>query len=245
VEFRAGSGSPQVFSLALSTMPVLDMHMENDNNKTVSIYVTRQNQYFSFTEQVTIAQGVRFVNVTETITSVDSTATFDHVKFTMPTKGQFVEGDGSTLGLIDKFYNVQGQIIFNQGIPFASNASAYGQGPLELDYNLGAQNQAQMAFSVGLYEFKPDKGLTLKSPDSDWIALGKTMLADNKENYTQPVNNPALMDVFDYQKGLADQNVSYIAVRYAEQIPRFAKDPFYSLVFINDEVAIFQVHKVP
>jgi hypothetical protein len=242
LEFRAGSISPQVLVSALSTMPVVGMHMENDNNQTVSIFVTRQNQYFNFTQQVTIAQGVRFVNVTANIMSVDPTVTFDHVKFTMPTKGQFVEGNGSTIGQIDKFYAVQGQIIFTQGTPLALNVSSYGQGPLQLDYNLGAKNGANISFSVGLYEFEPEKGLTLQSPDSDWIAFGKTMLTAFAANYTQSVNNPAPMDVFNYQEGLISQNVSYVAVRDSEQIPRFAKDPLFSLVFINDEVAIFQVH---
>ena len=242
VEFRAGDVSPQVLVSALSTMSVVDMHMENDNNQTVSIYVTRQNQYFNFTQQVTIAQGVRFVNVTDTVTNVDPTVTFDHVKYTMPTKGQFIEDNGSTVGQIDKFYDVQGQIIFTQGTPLARNVSSYGQGPLELDYNLGAKNAAQMTFSVGLYEFKPEKGLTLQSPDSDWMAFGKTMLDSYFSNYTQSVNKPAPMDVFDYKTGLSSQNVSYIAVRDSEQIPRFARDPLFSLVFINNEVAIFQVH---
>lgn len=242
VEFRAGSVTPQVLVSALSTMSVVDMHMENDNNQTVSIYVTRQNQYFNFTQQVTIAQGVRFVNVTDTIASIDPNVTFDHVTFTMPTKGQFVEDNGSTVGQIDKFYDVQGQIIFTQGTPLARNVSSYGQGPLELDYNLGAKSAAQMAFSIGLYEFKPEQGLTLQSPDSDWMAFGKTMLNAYFSNYTQSVSNPAPMDIFDYKTGLSSQNVSYVAVRDSEQIPRFAKDPLFSLVFINNEVAIFQVH---
>lgn len=240
LEFRAGL-SPQVLVCPLSTMPVTDMHMENDNNQTVSIYVTWQNQYFNFTQQVTIAQGVRFVNVTENVMSLDPTVTFDHLRFTMPTKGQFVEGDGATIGQIDKFYDVQGQIIFTDGVPLAVNASVNGQGPLELDYNLGTKTFANMSFAIGLYGFKPSENLNLQSPDSQWISFGKKMLANYIDNFSQPVNSPVPMDVFNYKEALQNQNVSYVVVRDAEQIPRFAKDPLFSLVFINNEVAIFQV----
>ena len=59
------------------------------------------------------------------------------------------------------------------------------------------------------------------------------------------MGNPAdlPLDVFNYQQALIDQKVSYVAVRDSDSIPRFAKDPLFSLVFINNEVAIFQVRK--
>jgi hypothetical protein len=49
------------------------------------------------------------------------------------------------------------------------------------------------------------------------------------------------LDIFDYRKALADWNVSYIAVRNPEIIPKFASDPAFNLLFINDEVAVFIV----
>ena len=36
-------------------------------------------------------------------------------------------------------------------------------------------------------------------------------------------------------------NVSYIACRDPEMQPKFVRDPTFSLVFINNEVAIFKV----
>jgi hypothetical protein len=40
-----------------------------------------------------------------------------------------------------------------------------------------------------------------------------------------------------------DWNISYIACRDSEIIPKFSKDPTFSLVFINNDVAIFMVKK--
>jgi hypothetical protein len=40
-----------------------------------------------------------------------------------------------------------------------------------------------------------------------------------------------------------DWNISYIACRDFELLPKFANDPVFSLVFINNDVAIFMVKK--
>jgi hypothetical protein len=55
-----------------------------------------------------------------------------------------------------------------------------------------------------------------------------------------PVSDEKI-EVFDYRQALVDWNVSYIAVRDSEIIPKFAGDPAFSLLFINDEVAVFIV----
>jgi hypothetical protein len=49
------------------------------------------------------------------------------------------------------------------------------------------------------------------------------------------------LDVFDYRKALREWNVSYVACRDSEVLPKFSGDPAFSLVFINDEVAVFMV----
>jgi hypothetical protein len=51
------------------------------------------------------------------------------------------------------------------------------------------------------------------------------------------------LDIFDYQKAVNDWNISYVVCRDSEIIPKFAGDPAFSLVFINNDVAIFMVKK--
>jgi len=142
------------------------------------------------------------------------------------------------VGQFDQFKDVAGQIIFTESPPALSSLNGY----LVLDYNLAAKTTAGMSFSVGVYEYKLDPKLTAVSPVKDWNDFYVNLLDENAQNYTTHVSDLPL-DVFDYHQALADQHVSYVAVRDSEQIPRFAKDPAFSLVFINNEVAIFQVHK--
>ena len=236
VSFRAGENQLPV-KTDLSQVPVVDMHMENGNG-TVSIYVTKQNQFFNFTQVTTVSVGLQFVNMTETIVAVDPTVTFDEVSFIMPTKGTFVQNEnGSMVGQFDQYTNVAGQIIFTGSQPASSGLNGY----LVMDYNLAAKTTANMSFSVGVYQYKPDSKLTAASPAKDWSDLYMKLLDENAQTYTTPVSTLPL-DVFDYRQALADQHVDYVVVRDSEQIPRFARDPAFSLVFINNEVAIFQVH---
>ena len=60
---------------------------------------------------------------------------------------------------------------------------------------------------------------------------------------TQEQISDLSLDVFDYQKAVSDWNISYVACRDSEILPKFVNDPVFSLVFINDEVAIFTVKK--
>jgi len=238
IVFRVAEDPQPVHKVDLSDVPVADMHAES-SNESVSIYVTRQNEFFNFTQVTTVSKGVRFVDVNDTITSNNPTVTFDLVSFIVPTKGIFVPGNGTTIGQIDKFYDVQGQLIFTSDEkPDATNAN----GPIVLDYNLGAKTEASIGLSVGLYTVNPGN-LNKTSTDEEWIKYGQQQLSGFARNYTQPIINPSSIDFFNYRKAIDDQKVSYIAVRDSEQIPRFAKDPAFSLVFINNEVAVFRVNK--
>jgi hypothetical protein len=238
VEIREGNGNIKLFDL--SQIPVQGMHIENDTS-FASIYVTRTNQFFNFTQKATIYQGIRFVNMTETIESNLPEVTLNTVRFILHTKGLPVEGENATVvGYLDKNMKVAGQLIFTEGQPETNVLTSENPSCLDILYNLNGTSAAELKFSVGVYQFKPEENLTLSSPEKLWLEYGKELLTNNTKTYMQTTPNLTL-DVFNYQQALSGQNVSYVAVRDIESVPRFAKDPQFSLVFINNEVAIFQV----
>ena len=245
ISFRAGE--PQLpMKMDLTQVPVSDMHLENVNG-SVSIYLTQQGQYFNFTQVTTVSQGVQFANMTVILATDDSSVTFDGVSFTMPTKGVYAQiGNSSVVGQFDNYIYlggpsvfVAGQIVFTEGQPFVTPLNGY----LIMDYNLAAKSDAKMSLSLGVYQYEPDSTLK-RTPltDDSWEEFYQQLLADHAGNYTAKISDLP-MDIFDYRQALSAQNVSYIVMRDPEQIPRLAKDPAFSLVFINNEVAIFQVHK--
>ena len=55
----------------------------------------------------------------------------------------------------------------------------------------------------------------------------------------QPVN--LTITTFDYKAAIQANSIAYVANRDFELNPKFAEDPAFNLVFINNEVAIFKV----
>jgi hypothetical protein len=226
-----------VHVMDLTDMSVVDQHMEN-TSAYASITVTRANEYFTITETTTVFQGVRFANVSFSIASVSSGISFDTLKFTLYTTGFFISGENAnTIGLFNKWDMVAGQLIFAEGQPITSGLDFNEPGGLGLTYNLNGASSADMSLYASAYQYTavPSTYTTQQQ-----LAYYRGIVASHAATYLNHVSDVPL-DIFDYQQSLAAYNVSYIALRDLGQIPRFADDPKFSLVFINNEVAIFKV----
>jgi hypothetical protein len=105
----------------------------------------------------------------------------------------------------------------------------------ELIYNLGGNSTAQLSVFVGLYQFNPDLEITQ-------LNYLNSLIQNNTQNYLNKVADLPL-NCFDYQIAIRDWNISYIAIRDFTQVPRFSVDPMFTLVFKNDQVAIFKITK--
>ncbi len=66
------------------------------------------------------------------------------------------------------------------------------------------------------------------------------ILSNNVQSYHNSIAADPI-DTFSYEKFLSEWNISYIVVRDPEVTYRFRNDPLFSLVFVNEEVAIFKV----
>ena len=95
---------------------------------------------------------------------------------------------------------------------------------------------------VGVFSVT-DNPAVYQDPETKASYINK-ILADNLNSYLKREKlRICPLDVFDYQKAIKDKEISYIACRDSDVIPKFANDPAFSLVFINDEVAIFMVKR--
>ena len=171
--------------------------------------------------------------MTENISSDNPTVSFDSVSFIVQTSGNVVAENGASIALVDPNVNVAGQLIFNGAPPTVTQVS---QGPLKILYNLSTQSETEFNFYVTVFEYP---SLNISSPTK--IGLQEIFM-NNTKSYADKVAEFPL-DVFDYRQVIANLNASYIAIRDYSQISRFAKDPMFSLIFVNKEVAIFQIHK--
>ena len=69
----------------------------------------------------------------------------------------------------------------------------------------------------------------------------KEVISSNLISYQKEISTSPI-EVFSYSEAIVNWDISYIAVRDSAIIPKFAGDPGFGLVFINDEVAIFRVN---
>jgi hypothetical protein len=244
--------------VSLSSLPVTEMHTISASNSE-SIIVTHGNELLNFTQKVTVYSALNsteistkmaqyFANMTESLRTDNPAVTFDTLQFNLDTKGTVqpvVSDDHSYIGLIDAGMKTIGQIVFSSPqsrpdkISFPDNAYT----PIDMTYILNTKTNAEFSYSIGVYQYSDSQLASIQKGTLTFDQLVKentqTFLAELSQ-VPPPINDEDFI-VFNYQKALKAWNVSYIACRVPEMYPKFLRDPSFSLVFINNEVAIFKV----
>jgi hypothetical protein len=216
--------------LDLTQLPVTEMHSETTSDQAL-ISIRKGNDFLNYTESITVYKGVRFVNMSVTVESTFEDVSIYGLRFILQTKGEPIER-GNTLGFLDEGAKVLGQLIFSEKQP-----RIYKAGP-ELLYNLTGNSKENVQILVGVFSITDDPAV-FQDPETKASVIDK-ILAGNLNTAKDRVADLPL-DVFDYRKALREWNVSYVACRDSEVLPKFSGDPAFSLVFINDEVAVFMV----
>ncbi len=236
IQYRIGD-SPQF--LYLDQVPVKEMRIENSSEQA-TIIIEKGNDLFNYTQLTTVYKGVRFVDMSMTVESAVEGVSFDWIQFFMNSKGRVIYAQSKTVGLLDEGVKAFAQLLFNKEQPELNKVNDENPCILELFYNLGGESKSEIQLSVTSYSvtddlsFYQDQGVTseyFEKIATDNLVSSHDLFSD------QP------LDIFNYQKALSDWNISYIACRDFEVLPKFVNDPAFSLVFINDEVAIFTVKK--
>jgi hypothetical protein len=167
----------------------------------------------------------------ETLSSNNPSISFASMNFTVQTAGNVVSGNVTSISLQSLYMNVACQMIFNET---QSTITRTSKGPLEMFFNLNAQSEIEINFYVSVFEYPK-----LVSDSATKAGLNGLLMNNTKSYAEKVVEFP--LNTFDYHQAIANLNASYIAIRDYSQIERFADDPMFKLVFMNDEVAIFQI----
>ena len=236
IKYRIGDNLQFVY---LDKLPVKEMRMENDTQHA-TIVVTKGNDYFNYTELTTVYKGSRFVNMSITLESAVNGVSLDWLDFTVHSKGEVLTLQNKTVALLDEGVKAFSQLIFDKEQPNVDVVNPENPCILELDYNLQGRSKGEIQISVSAYSVTDDPKI-YQDPE---IKAGyfNEIITKNLNLPQEPIADLPL-DVFDHQKAVQDWNISYVACRDSELIPKFAKDPAFSLVFINDAVAVFMVKR--
>jgi hypothetical protein len=237
------SGVPQ--SSTLDKLPVMDMHMENDTQH-VTVSITRGNEYFTCTQFTTIYQGSKFVNITTILEATAENVSLSWAQYSLDVNASPIESEKpNTLVFLAESVKVFGQVIFNKNLPIVNSRTYYRENTgVYLDYNLESNKHAEIQMSLTTYSVTDNLSLYNNAEAANDFFNKQVNLNLEPENRDDlPLPTP-----FNYRAELKINNINYIAVtRFCEkesnaaQKLKFANDPLFNLVFINPEVAIFEV----
>jgi len=237
IQYRIGD---RLQFLYLDQLPVKEMRIENDTEHA-TIVVEKGNDFFNYTQLTTVYKGVRFVDISITVESEVEGVSLDWVQFFVNSKGKVIQStQNKTVGLLDEGVKAFGQFIFNREQPEVEIVNDENPCILELLYTLQGESKGEIQISVSAYSVTDDLSF-YQDPETTADYFSK-IITENLNLSHKPIFDLPL-DVFNYQKAVNDRNISYIACRDSEMLPKFVNDPAFSLVFINDEVAIFMVKK--
>ncbi len=219
-------------STDVTQIPVTSMQMVGAQTNSPSIIINKGNSDFNYSEILTVTKGVQFANMTIVVQSNPQTVSLDWIYFVLNSQGQFMQPSNNSIATFDAGMKEVGQLVFTEGQPQIQSLNEQYPCVTQLSYNLQGQSKAEIQMLVGAYQVSENDA-------NNPLSLNKTLIA-TAQNALQPKADLAIT-TFDYQAELQQFNVSYIANRDFEANPKFANDPRYSLVFINNEVAIFKV----
>jgi hypothetical protein len=225
-------------SLSLDQLPVIEMRMENDTQHA-TIVVTKGNSLFNYTQLTTVYKGSRFVNMSITLNAANDVS-LDWLGFTVQSKGYMLAQQNNTIALLDEGVKAFSQLIFDKEQPKVDVVNNDNPCIFTLDYNLQGKTEEQIQLFVSAYSVTDDLQY-YQNPEVKAAYFNK--IITQNLNQPQKIISDQPLDVFDYQKAVADWNISYIACRDSEVAPKFMRDPAFSLVFINDAVAVFMVKR--
>jgi hypothetical protein len=237
IQYRMGDRLQFVY---LDQLPVKEMRMENDTQHA-TIAVTKGNDFFNYTQLTTVYRGVRFFNMSITVESTVEGISLDWVQFMVDSKGKVITPmQNGTVGLLDEGVKAFAQLIFNKEQPDVEIVNTDNPCILGLLYNLQGKSTGDIQISISAYSVTDDLQF-YQDPKVKTDYFNK-LIAANLNSSQEPISDMPL-EVFNYQKAMSEWNISYIACRDSALIPKFVNDPAFSLVFINNDVAIFMVKK--
>jgi hypothetical protein len=224
--------------LYLDQLLVKEMRIENDIDH-VTIVVMKGNDFFNYTELTTVYKGSTFVNMTITMESEVNGVSLDWLDFTVNSKGKVQALQNNTVALLDEGVKAFSQLIFNKEQPNVDLVNPENPCIFTVDYNLQGKAKVELQMAVSAYSVSDDPEIYRSQEKKDQHF--NDLITNNLNSYQDQIPDSPSLEVFDYQKAVDNWNISYIACRDSEIIPKFTKDPAFSLVFINDEVALFHV----
>jgi hypothetical protein len=224
-------------NVLLSELEVKALQIENDTEHA-TITVTRGNSDLNYTLTTTVYKQARFAEITSSITALSSDVSLEWVNIKVQSNGEQIPySDSRTVALIDEGVKALGQLIFDQA-PYRTNVGK----TVVAQYYFADASGGDFKMWAGAYSVTDN--LAYYASKEARNAYFQQEIANNLASPLSPAPNSDNheLSVFNYRSELQNREVSYVVCRDPATAPKFRDDPYFSLVFINKEVAIYRVN---
>jgi hypothetical protein len=221
----------------LMQLPITEMNIQRDSHQ-VSVFTNKANSYFNYTQELIIYKGVKFADLIIKIDTKSSNVSIINANFLLHTRGELITTQNS-IGFVDEGVKVLGQIIFDENQLRYTQVTIENPSGLYLNYLFNKETTSEIKLSIGVFSLTNNPEIYYTKETRNTYLL--EVISANLNSYHEKVSDLPI-EVFSYREAIVDWHISYIAVRESDLIPKFVRDPVFSLVFINDEVAIFKVN---
>jgi hypothetical protein len=239
----------------VNNLDIKDIRVENDSQHA-TLTVTRGNADLNYTVLTTLYRNVRFANITAALTGCREGITFDRVHMDVETNGVQVSygNDLATIGLVDVGTKSLGQLIFTTAPEseyiYRLRDDLGTVKNVDLTYQLGKKDSGEFQLLATAYcaDINPSIYTSQTSIDAHFLKY----VSDNVNTALATQPGDYGWNNFDYRNQIIDRHVSYVVLAIGKNsVPektedavdaKFRNDPLFSLVFINEEVAIYKVN---
>ncbi|MCW4010619.1 MAG: hypothetical protein NWF05_08370 [Candidatus Bathyarchaeota archaeon] len=232
----------QLQQLGFEDIPITATQVMDSSNE-LSYSVKRENQFFSFTKEITIYQGVKFVEVAITLQNKTANVCFLWLHLPFQSRGSPMQY-ASSIGLVDNNMQSLNQIVFPEGQLGTTVLMQENPDFLELVYNFEGKVTVQTSFFVGASKLQPQQQSPTENNQKKYSASYlHRLIIENEASYLSKISDAPIV-FFDYRSTIHDWNIAFVVAREPTAISRFLNNPVFSLVFKNSEVAIFKVGNI-
>jgi len=228
--FNEVNGSSEM--VVATTIPLKRLDLE-ENHDNACITIIRENAQLRMSRRVEITENTRYAVFFICIESLSSNISLQRVRVLLRAQGIIFQQE-RTVGFLDESTGVLAQLIFEGQQPLTRIFNAGKINYVELFYGASDSRKIEVKIIVG--------GLEVNRCGRDYI---QSLLANMTRSWWNKEETDMHIKIFDYREIIRSNGIDFIAIqrdKYA--VERFMKDPMFSLVYINNRVAIFKVQRI-
>ena len=198
--------------------------------ESARMLIMRENTHLTLTRRVEVLKDTRFAVLSLSIKGLDNKTSLEYVRIMLHIQGKVLQTE-QTIGVLNENAKICAQIIFEEKKPLIKLFPSENPNCLELLYT--AENPQSMEIRMIIGGFETEK---IEEKYIESLLINMTRSWSKKESASLPIQ------VFDYREIIKLKKITFIACEQKEcAIERFANDPMFNLIFINDNVAIFKL----